>query len=127
MARVHSPTVLPQTSRKPSRQPQPQISAPRTAPLPLALLRFLVAQSRHLAARVLDGSAADDDRARIRRAYEFAHRREPTPSELERATALLREAATDLRSANAPDQTPTAVWALFCQELLVSNEFRFVD
>ena len=88
---------------------------------------FLVAQSRHLAARVLDGSAADDDRARLRRAYEFAHSREPTPAEIERANQLLREAATDLRSANAPDQTPTAVWALFCQALLASNEFRYVD
>ena len=89
---------------------------------------FLVEQSRRLAARVLDGSAADDDTARIRRAYEFALSREPAALEIQRATALLRDVTTDLQSAAAtPDKNPVAAWAVFCQALLASNEFRYVD
>jgi hypothetical protein len=88
---------------------------------------FVVEQSRHLATRVLDGSAADDDRARIRRAYEFALSRIPTPAEIERAAQLLREAATDLRASDAASKSPAAAWAQLCQALLASNEFRYVD
>ena len=90
---------------------------------------FLVEQSRRLAARVLDGSTADDDPARIRRASEFALSREPTPLEIQRAIALLRDFTADLQSAatTAPDKSPVAAWAVFCQALLASNEFRYVD
>ena len=89
---------------------------------------FLVEQSRRLAARVLDGSAADDDPARIRRAYEFALSREPTALEIQRATALLRDVTGDLPSAaTASDKGSLPAWAVFCQALLASNEFRYVD
>ena len=90
---------------------------------------FLVEQSRRLAGRVLDGSAADDDDARIRRAYEFALSREPTAPEIQRATALLRAVTADLQSAatTATEKDAVAVWAVFCQALLASNEFRYVD
>ena len=89
---------------------------------------FLVEQARHLAARVLASPAATDDAARIRHAYQFALSRQPLAPEIQRATEMLRHVAADLRATTVPADNPElTAWAVFCQALLASNEFRYVD
>jgi hypothetical protein len=84
---------------------------------------FIVEQSKQLAARVLKTS--DDDAARARAAYRRVLAREPGGAELQRAQEFVREA--DLSLVSAGDDHLARAWAAFCQALLSSNEFRYVD
>ena len=55
-------------------------------------------------------------------------RRGPASGEIERASALVRDADAALRDSQ-PDATlrRELAWAGYCQALLATNEFRYVD
>jgi hypothetical protein len=90
--------------------------------------RFVVEQAQALADRVIASSAGDDDQARIRAAYRRTFAREPQPLEIDRARDFLRDADLSRVSAETDDRTRNRrVWAAFCQALLASNEFRYLD
>jgi hypothetical protein len=80
---------------------------------------FMVEQSRALARRLLK-EAGLDDRARVERAYRIALARPPSSAERERAARFLTAFTTNL-------QDTEAAWASYCQVLLVSAEFRYIE
>jgi hypothetical protein len=99
--------------------PDPNLTADRrpTTIVPLQQLfvlnsDFLAAQSQALAERAIAVSA--DDEARIRRAYELAFNRLPTPRELELGRQFLQSAGDH-------------AWPAYAQALLTTNEFAFID
>ncbi len=89
--------------------------------------QFLVSQSQRLAERVMN--AGDNDRARVSAAYDRAFGRSPSEPEVSRALDFIRDADLMLvSSGNGGDESARArAWAAFCQALLASNEFRYVD
>jgi hypothetical protein len=79
------------------------------------LQRQAAALSRRLAAEAPKGAEA-----RIRRAYALLFGRAPRSSEVRRAL--------DFLAGSKPGGAPTeAAWAEYCQALLGSNEFLFID
>jgi hypothetical protein len=78
---------------------------------------FMVTQARALAGRL--EKEAPDEAGRIRRAYELAFAR-PASEE---------EVALGVRYLQAPDagQNKLSRWERYCQALLASNEFMYVD
>jgi mono/diheme cytochrome c family protein len=112
-----------------------------TAPQALMLLNgdFALAQADALAARARREAGADPD-ARIARAWSLAYLRSPTESEAASARDFLRTAADAFRTQPAPPPPPKAVappatpptpddraLAAFCQALLSSNRFLYVE
>ncbi|MBW3541029.1 MAG: DUF1549 domain-containing protein [Planctomycetes bacterium] len=104
------------------------------APQSLLLMNneFVVAQSQAMAARV-QREAGDDPQAQVSLAWELAFAGEPTAEELAEAVAFLSEQSTIL-SASAggqqqADAPPPALGALasFCQTLIGSNRFLYID
>ena len=95
-------------------------TASTVAPQSLFLMNhpFARAQSHALASR-LASAGLPDDASRIRRAYLLLFARPPEPDE----TALGLSALAKLRS-SGPDER---AWAAYCQVLLCSNEFLYVD
>ena len=87
----------------------------------------VVIQECHpFAARVLQSSA--DDTSIIRDSYRRAFAREPGELEIQRAIEFLRETdAALLPSEISSEMRRDTVWAAFCQALLASNEFRYLD
>ncbi len=88
---------------------------------------FVVEQSRILARKLLLDSPADDQAlasAAIRRVLA----REPLDGETDRATSLVRDADVQLHDSH-PDASlrREVAWAVYCQGLLASNEFRYID
>jgi hypothetical protein len=81
---------------------------------------FVLAQAKSLAAR-LDAEAGDDS-ARVRRAYELAFGRSPTKEEVSLGVRYLQ-------AADGPDAGPNKLSRRerYCQALLASNEFLYVD
>jgi hypothetical protein len=80
-----------------------------------------IRQAAALAARV---RASDgDDARRVERAYRIALARGPTARECDRAVAFVREFAS---RTEGTDQD-SAAWSAFCQALLASAEFRYVE
>ena len=79
---------------------------------------FARAQSHALAAR-LAAAGLPDDAARIRQAYLVLFARPPEPDEI----AVGLSALAKLR-ANGPDER---AWAAYCQVLVCSNEFIYID
>ena len=61
--------------------------------------------------------------SRVTAAYRQALQRDPSEKETTRALSHIDEQETDLSGA---DSTIRA-WASFCQALLASNEFRYID
>jgi hypothetical protein len=82
---------------------------------------FVIRQAEGLAGRV---RAVDPTEAgQIDWAYRFALSRKPSGEERVRAVAFVRDFA-----ARSKDADPTgAAWSAFCQALLASAEFRYVD
>ena len=69
-----------------------------------------------------------DDLTRVHAAYGRAYSRRATTDEITRALAFLHH-CDDVLTPTQPDyakRTETA-WALYCQTLLASNEFAYVD
>jgi len=78
---------------------------------------FVLAQSKHLAERLL-GEGPKDETARIQRAYRSLFSRPASGAEIEIAQQLLAQAV--------PDDSVTA-WADLVHVLLCSNEFIYLD
>ena len=71
-----------------------------------------------------------DDAGRVRAAYERAFARPATQPEIERALAFIRGYSEVLaKQANAPKEPgiQARAWQGFCQTLMASNEFIYVD
>ena len=79
---------------------------------------FMVDQAKAFASRI-KASAADNDKARIERAFQLAYGRQPQAMEVELAIAFLsgEQAADDQLSR----------WERYAQVLLGSNEFIYLD
>lgn len=96
----------------------------------LALLNseFVQRRARAFAQRLLSPGPLRDrqrsDEGRVEQAFELAYGREPTPAEARAAAEFLREQSAIY--AQAPD-APVRVWTDFCQMLLASNAFLYVD
>lgn len=82
---------------------------------------FVVEQARALAEFVLEEREKAEERVTL--AYLRVLQREPSSPERDRAVAYVGEMETELSGADATIQA----WASFCQSLLASNEFRYVD
>jgi hypothetical protein len=116
-----APTMSPNCERR---------TSSTVAPQSLMMLnnQFVVSESDAFAARV-EREAGPDDLSRVRRAWHVALAREPTPAQAEAAVAFLRTQRDDL-AATADPKGPgpdRLALASFCQVLLGSNTFLYVD
>lgn len=85
---------------------------------------FLVEQAKALAARP-EFAVGAAPAAKVRTAYRLLFSRAPTPEELAAAVSFLKAgASTQLAADRAPKLSR---WEEFCQALLITNEFCFVD
>jgi len=75
---------------------------------------WVLEQARHAAIRLLSDTSLADDTQRLRRLYERAFFRAPTPAEQSRALAFLQTAE------------PEPAWTSLCQTVIASAEFRVV-
>ena len=105
---------------------------PSTTVAPQALLLLnsplVRQQSQAFAEMVLKDTRAADDAARIRLAYERALQRAPFPAETQVAQDFLGRVES-LLAAREPDakKREAVAWGAFCQTLLASNEFVYVE
>jgi hypothetical protein len=83
---------------------------------------FVMEQAQHAAKRIL-AMPAQENRARVERAYRIVLGRSPTEGELALALKYLGE---DLAGANN-ESVRLEAWAQFCQGLFASVDFRFVN
>ncbi len=81
---------------------------------------FVVERARQFAAR-LKREAGDDVRAQVGLAWKLAFAKQPTDEELSGAVAFIEK-----QSAHFPDK-PAEATASFCQALLSSNQFLYID
>ncbi|MDG2031216.1 MAG: DUF1553 domain-containing protein [Phycisphaerales bacterium] len=95
-------------------------------------------QAQLLAARILGDPAAEDDSARIALAYEVCFARPPEPKEIERSLGFLARVRTDSESGRSLEWPPSMgeseildpelhAWRNFCQVLMSSNEFIYIQ
>jgi hypothetical protein len=75
---------------------------------------WVLEQARHTATRLLSDTTLTDDAQRLRRLYERAFFRAPTPAEQARALAYLQTGG------------PETAWTSLCQTIIASAEFRVV-
>jgi len=75
---------------------------------------WVLEQARHTATRLLSDTTLADDTQRLRRLYELAFFRAPTPAEQARALAYLKNGG------------PETAWTSLCQTIIASAEFRVV-
>jgi hypothetical protein len=75
---------------------------------------WVLEQARHTATRLLSDTTLTDDAQRLRRLYERAFFRAPTPAEQARALAYLQTGG------------PETAWTSLCQTIIGSAEFRVV-
>ena len=113
--------------------PSPSLVAGRRAtttvpPQMLVMMNSdLVARcSRGMAGRVLRNSARSEP-DQIRMAYETVFGRSPDAGELQRAGRFLDAFAQTLPADLGQIQRQREVWQTFCQALMVSNEFVYLD
>ena len=83
---------------------------------------FVTQQSSEMAARLLESDNSDE--GRIRFAYELALSRPATDAEVERSLDFITTASE--KNAQEEESEMTA-WAGFCQVLLASAEFRYLE
>lgn len=98
------------------------VSTPPTQALFLLNNPLVVAQSEALANRLLNEVESSDE-ARISKAYQRALQRKPSPDEIKRTLVHINE----LKKVLPGDDATAKAWASFCQVLLASNEFRYID
>jgi hypothetical protein len=99
------------------------------APQALFLMNdpFVMRQSQHMADRVLEHDWMDQA-ARVDLAYRLAYGRPATASEKQRAQQYLTGyAGGDSAEKTAASKHQAGAWASFCQALLASAEFRYVN
>lgn len=88
---------------------------------------LLVEQSRRFAERVI-AEAGPGTEERVRWAYRRVFDREPNGQEYGQTFALVRASQAELSRAAEPSPSrEVLVWAVICQALLASNEFRYID
>ncbi|MEQ8784815.1 MAG: PSD1 and planctomycete cytochrome C domain-containing protein [Pirellulaceae bacterium] len=90
---------------------------------------LVMRQSQSMAQRLIEEVSATD--ARIDRAFQLALGRSPTGDELQRAAALVASFASDFESTDKQEAKQEIAerqsWAVLCQSLLASAEFRFIE
>jgi len=86
---------------------------------------FVVEKSGKFAQRLL--MASDDEKERVKIAFQLALSRLPTSTEVEQAVQFVEETATSLEKQETDEHAERRAWAVFCQALFVSNEFRHVQ
>ena len=75
-----------------------------------------------------DPEAEKNDLARAEQAVRRALGREPRSGEAERGVAMIRKVKTEIASEfPEPEECRERAWASFCQALMATNEFRYVD
>ena len=79
---------------------------------------FVIRQAESLASRVIESTRQDE--RRVREAFRYALQRNPTDDEIIGAVALVSNQRLNTK-------TEQEAWAGFCQALLITNEFRYVD
>ncbi len=84
---------------------------------------FIVGQARHFAER-LAREAGDQPQARLNHAFLLTVAREPTPAELQ---AGLEFIAVQRNQYAGQAEAEARVWADFCQMILASNAFLYVE
>jgi hypothetical protein len=99
-----------------------------TTTVPLQSLKllnsdFVRRRATALAKRIQD-EAGEDSTARIQRAFFVVCGRAPTATELRESAAFLEQQATRY---HAPNPSPALPWVDFCQALLSSNAFLYVN
>jgi hypothetical protein len=90
---------------------------------------FAIGQADAFAGRVMK-EAGPELKDRAKRAWKLAYLRDPTEKELAGALAFLGAAAESFRKQPAPPKGPSAevrALAAFCQVLLSSNRFLYVE
>jgi hypothetical protein len=86
---------------------------------------FIQVRARAFAHRLLEsGAESRETDAILNRAFELAYGRPPTPDELSAAEAFIKEQNVIYRDQKDPT---VRVWTDFCQMLLASNAFLYVD
>jgi mono/diheme cytochrome c family protein len=108
--------------------PNCEIRTPSTVtPQALMLMnsKFMVDQAGHFADR-LRREAGDNPRAQVALAWRFAFGTEPSASEVDSAVAFLNEQAKVFQRQQQADGQRQAL-ATFCQALLSSNRFLYVE
>lgn len=98
------------------------------APQSLFLMnsRLVAAQSKHLAASLLDSIATDA--GRITEVFERFYSRPPTQSEVESSLNFIASYEDTLRSRGiVAEQLQPETWQAFCRALMATNEFLFVN
>jgi len=80
--------------------------------------RFVIEQAEHLAASLLTEIAEPE--SRIRHVFRQILARDPSPTERTQALELIRFSEVE-------EENQTKAWAVLCQALLMTNEFRYVD
>jgi hypothetical protein len=84
-------------------------------------------QSRTFAERIMAGAALPDER-RIELAHRLAYGRSATPIEQDDTQAFLLSFMQSSALAGKPEQEQRlAAWQAFCQSLLCSNEFLYLE
>jgi hypothetical protein len=84
---------------------------------------FVLAQSRHMATRVISEAEANSDRVTL--AYRLTLCREPSKAEMQRAVAFIEQTSAQAEEAEVKDNM--IAWSGFCQVLLASAEFRYIE
>ena len=85
----------------------------------------MVEKSGEFAQRLL--LASDDEKERVKIAFQLALSRAPTSTEVDQAINFIEDAARSLGKQEMDENTELRAWAVFCQALFVSNEFRHVQ
>ncbi len=101
------------------------------APQSLMLMNneFVIQQCDIFAGRIV-AMSGEDWRTQARSAWRYALSQEPTPVQLDTAVAFLIETERELghlNSAKQPHESGRKALALFCQALINSNSFLYVD
>ena len=124
------PLALLDTFDAPRMDPNCNTRASSTvAPQSLMLMNgdFLLKQADELAQRI-EKEAGDDRAAQVRRAWELAFCRTPQENETNEALAFLENQTEELKTrAGKKDKPQHQALTSFCQVLLGTNEFLYVD
>jgi hypothetical protein len=87
---------------------------------------FMVAQAKYLGERVRREAGADAQ-TQVQRAWRLAYGSEPSASEAREALTFLAEQAAGFQSNHKGEDARQLALACFCQALLSSNRFLYVD
>lgn len=104
-----------------------QASTVPTQALMLMNSDFVLKQSLHFAYR-LRREKGNDVAGQIQRAWQLAFLRDPSPEELQQATAFITQRTEKLKAQTPPDPDASlSPYVSLCQVLLSSNEFLYVE